>query len=1011
MDNGGKAKLATKKTLEQRKHTRVKHSGSVIVNAGGGTFSGSTVNISRSGMQVMVNMPASYHEVQSITFSLPASSDTLEVPCRLVRMEKCEDSEQDLVLGVKIDYQTEAQMLLIENFIRDTMQGWKPGEGAIPESRLLPRSQCMITGVATNRPDLRVLSIDNISCEGLLLRFIGELESGEVLELEFCLPEDGRKLKLSGKVMYVIRNEFQDISAAGITLQNLSEIDRTRIKNFIIATVPGVAIRSVYKRFSALGLGHEFRVADPNKIRSTFLHLFREGIVLNALFEGNLQILELRIGGLNNESGTWSATRFESFILSDSGLPKAGYFSFSLNGGSHYFRSEFAGWQDGAPVLLMPPVLFRSEKRSYCRKNLITPEEVTLSLGSSTEKGIQGKLLDISRHGFLCEIPQTPDIEERLSLGLPLEYSLRASLGLSHHGEIRHLSRANTGNGDPRLRIGIAAGVVRSEYAYRSISSSLWSRKRTGWRPDRKTDQRIFRSEVMRYYDRQGHEIVALVNRSEASTGPSPVVILPPAFGKKKEAMAVLAATLVANFRRRRKNLVVLRYDGINRPGESYSQDAEPKRGYEMLHYRISQGLEDLQASLDFVHNNPHFRPAQVVLVSCSMSAIDCRRLLAKGDNRIHHWVSLMGVACAQSVLKNTLGGLDIIGNARMQIPNGINGLLGHLVDMDTLAGDLIENRYAYLTDARQDMSRIPVPVLWIYGRHDRWISPEEIADIMSVRSNAYREVMEVPTGHNLRNSEEALHTFLLITSWLYKRLYKRELACSEPDHEQLMQLITWERERLVNSAAVEPQAFWKTYLLGTEHNSQGYDFYRNFSDFRAFLSQEAAMAYPEQGGMIADMGCGTGLVVEQLLERVALHGHTARPITLTAVDLVPEALERTRHKWEQALRKYSCLQAHRLECAQMDLTPNRLLPVRAFLTNPSLPLGYLRNRVEGLTAEILAMLDRGSYPKLRNLLSGESISPHARSPTGILFFSRNLRSGNRLQYGRPLSAGKAGLR
>ncbi len=961
-------------TQEQRKHTRVKHTGSVIVNAEGATFAGSTVNISRSGMQLVVNMPASHREIRSLTLTLPSSIEPLDIPCRIVRAEKTGRAEQQTLLGVEISFDTEAQMLLIEKFIRDQLsESLRNGAG---ESRLLPRSQCTITGVSTTRADLTVLSIDNISSEGLLLRFQGNLKTGDALSLEFSLPGDNRKLWLDGKVMYVIENMTADSSAAGITFQAQSAIIQARIKNFIVSSATGSAMRSVCEGFSSRGVAHEFRIINQKQIIAAFRRLQEEELALNSLFEGNLQVLELKVASVDPEKGTWTASRADGDLHRDFPMPGAGYFSFCLDGGSHYFRSEFFDWSDGTPILKIPEILYRSEKRSYQRKPLSAPEMVSISLKGelSEDRVIQGRVLDISRHGLLCEIPHSTEILERVHSGKPLQFSLLDKLGLSSSGEIRHYSQTLADNGELCLRIGVEAGVVRDRYHFRRIAPSRWNRMRSTRTTALAPSGAPLFSEVVSYRNKSGQEIMALLNRVGGPDLPSPVVIIPPAFGKKKEVTAALASTLIANFRERKRSLVVLRYDGINRPGESFSEEKEPKRGYEMLRYRVAQGLEDLKTTLDFVYDNPHFKPERVILISCSMSALDCRRLLAMGDRRVHYWVSLLGVPAAQTVLVSTLGGLDIIGNARMGIPNGLNGLLGYLVDMDLMARDLIESRCAYLADARQDLAQISMPVLWIYGTYDRWISPDEVRDIMSIQSGADRDILEVPTAHNLRSSEDALRTFRLITSWIYRRLHGRKIATSEPDRDQLLQLVAWERERLLKPRPIQPSEYWKSYLIGAEKNSLGYDFYRNLEDFRSFLAKQAELVRPEEGGRIADMGCGTGLMVEQLLQRVVEVGRCDASMTVTAVDLVSEALERTAQKWAQASQRHPQLDAHRLECLQIDLTPNKLVPVRNFMNDPSLALGYLRNRIEGLTTEVLVGLEECGFPGLRALLAGEPV-------------------------------------
>ncbi len=1023
---------------EQRRHVRIRHSGSVTIFAEGRTFSGQAVNISRTGMQVVVHMPESYREIRSLTFRLPSSNETFHVPCRLVRLDRSDRGGEETVLGVEISYQTEAQMLLIEGFIREMVRSRLEGTDRGGESRLLPRSACTITDVAADRPGLDGLSVDNISTDGLLLRFSGQLKAGDRLRLEFRLPGDERPLAVAGRVMYVIENDFQGRSAAGIALQDLSEVTQARIRNFVLTSASGAALKSLHERFSSRPLDHEFRITGRQRIGALFRTLADQRLTVNALFEGSLQIVELQVQTFDPASGLWTVTGQEQMLpaLAPAGAAPGeaaggrqheggegrpgptGFFSFSLNRGSHYFKAELLERGLGRLSLRLPSVLFRSEKRSHKRKSMPPEERVLLSLdpGNGEDLPVQGRLLDISRHGFLCEVPLTEALWERLRpaggnggkagdgsepaalhSGQVLRYSLRESLGLSHRGEIRHLSRAQGEDGGRVLRIGVEAGVVRDGYGFRRVPASRWNRRRLHQRPSPSSFRLPLPSRVVRYCNGQEQEICALVQFTReqptpAGDGPAPagtpapgahaalacaVVILPPAFGRRKEALAPLAATLLANFRHQGEDLVVVRYDGINRPGESHNDSTLPPRGYEMLPYRISQGLDDLRATLEYVWANPLFRPTRVVLVSCSMSALDARKLLAGGEQRVHLWVNLMGVASAQMALTNILGGLDIVGNAKMGVPNGINGLLGYLVNMDTLARDLIENRYAFLPDARQDMARIPVPVLWIYGTHDRWVVPEEIRDIMSIRSGAEREVLEIPTGHNLRTSEDALRTFMRITGYLFERLHRRRIAPREPDREMLLRLIGAERERLESLRPLPMEDYWRGYLLGNERNSRGYDFYRELTEFREFFDLEVSLLRPEEGGRIADMGCGTGLLEERILARLAAGSAAGRPagrpLHLTAVDLVAEALERTRRKWEQAVAAHPALGIHRLECRPMNLEPNRLLAVRRFLDDPRLGYGYLHNRVEGLTAETLDRIARCGLSEVHRLMRGEA--------------------------------------
>ena len=66
------------------------------------------------------------------------------------------------------------------------------------------------------------------------------------------------------------------------------------------------------------------------------------------------------------------------------------------------------------------------------------------------------------------------------------------------------------------------------------------------------------------------------------------------------------------------------------------------------------------------------------------MCGVSCSR---DEGTAIDYWISVMGVPRAQTTLRNILGGIDIVSNYRLGIPNGIIGLLGHLIDMDITGG------------------------------------------------------------------------------------------------------------------------------------------------------------------------------------------------------------------------------------------------------------------------------------------------------------------------------------
>ena len=121
---------------------------------------------------------------------------------------------------------------------------------------------------------------------------------------------------------------------------------------------------------------------------------------------------------------------------------------------------------------------------------------------------------------------------------------------------------------------------------------------------------------------------------------------------------------------------------------------------------------------------------------------------------------------------------------------------------------------------------------------------------------------------------------------------------------------------------------------------------------------------------VVADLGCGTGLFLEQFLEFVAEEGVSVREIT--AVDLVPDALEKTRAKCARVVAGNQRLSGIGFKYFRKNLEPNRLIPVSLFVESKTTTLEVLRNRIEGLSSSILDRLIANETPGLYALMRGE---------------------------------------
>ncbi len=980
---------------DRRKNIRVGHQAQVEVAAASGVLSAQSTDLSRTGIGVVVRVPEDYRDIRSITLRLPRHEEPLEIPVRLVRATGRDDSDDAHLLALEFEYDAEAQRLLIDQYVRDeVLRALQEGQEEA-EARQVPRCGCSIVEVEAVECTTEVKSIDNLSTEGALVRFDRQSapQPGSRLRLRFSLPEDPRPIETEGEVVYVIDETDGRSVTAGIKFREMREPYHARIRSFVVENASRTARQNMQEWFARNRPEEKFETVAIRRAISLFRQLAEGQLPIHAIAGSQHTIITFVPVSFRDGENPRLALELEHTVE-----PGTVSCSFSLDGSTYYFQSLID--TDGEMATLeIPEILYRGEVRSYGRKSVSSRIRLRPSatpaptpVNGNPDPLLTGRILDISRRGFRCDVRAPLNAVSVLRPGTHVEYDVDPALALGSTGEIRHV-RAMKGitslSGKTLvLRIGIEAGIERSTCRRKVYSQADWERERS-----LKTEPPVHRthdSKILRIRNSEGQEIVAVANANRWH-GPATVFILPPAFGKKKEVLAPLSAVLLDNFSTADRSAVVIRYDGIDRPGESYNRNGDRRRGFEMLSYRVSQGEEDAQAVLEFAYDNPYFSVERLVLVTFSMSSLDGRKLILaeKNRGRVHLWMNVMGIPAARTSLGNILGGIDILANFRMGLPNGTSGMLGHLVNMDALADDLIRFRYAYLTDARFDMSRIDVPVCWIFGTFDRWVASEEVRDIMTVASAGARELIEIPTGHNLHTSDDALLCYKILTEAVFRHLFAENRRSVNPDREQMFRLIAAERERLSRDRDQGDliDEYWRDYLLGKGNNSAGYDFYRDIHDFEAFLRREAVLLDVTPGARAVDLGCGTGIFLEALLFEIARSiGAAGAEISITAVDLVPEALEKARQKAEAAVRAHPPLGKVKFSYIARNLEPNRLAPVRRYIDSPVPDIGLLRGRIEGLRQETADRLEAAMTPELHALLQGEQPSDEllrAVSPRG----------------------------
>jgi SAM-dependent methyltransferase/pimeloyl-ACP methyl ester carboxylesterase len=458
---------------------------------------------------------------------------------------------------------------------------------------------------------------------------------------------------------------------------------------------------------------------------------------------------------------------------------------------------------------------------------------------------------------------------------------------------------------------------------------------------------------LVEYADARGERIRGIVDAWGDPRGATAVVI-PPAWGRTKETLLPLALTVLQSFRRAGQPVVVLRFDGIRKRGESYNDPACRAPGRENHHFTISQSVRDIHTTLDFLERE--LGVARAVLVTFSASSIEGRRaVLEDGGRRLRGWVSVVGTPDLQSGLRKVSGGIDYLSGAERGMRFGIQELMGVVTDIDRMAGDAIANRLAFLEDARREMAAIEVPVTWIHGRHDAWLDLERVRDVMAAGARTARRLVEVPTGHQLRSSREALEVFQLVAGEIGRIALGREIPPAAPDLVELESRRSAERKRLPEPGT-DLRDFWRDYLVG-RGGALGIELMNATHAYAGLMDVQVDALALEPGDRVADLGAGTGPFPLRLVAR------GARPARLRVdeIDYVPAALTRARSRLERvgvpddlALRFVVCDLEPKGAAGGVPFAPGSYDAVLA-----SLLLGYVKDP-EALLREIHAMLRPG---------------------------------------------------
>lgn len=647
---------------------------------------------------------------------------------------------------------------------------------------------------------------------------------------------------------------------------------------------------------------HRPAYTDPTSILSLFRKISDQRVSLRAGISNRSERERALVTTVRTDR-----LRLRLFNFSDRQRSQV-FLQFESEGSMFFFEAPTLARVDRKTLEVgIPTAVFRVERRGIDRhlfdsSPASAPAVELRSRGLST---IRAVVTDWSYSGLGVDAPAdvVPETLDRLEV----QFLTGERAGEEAHAYVRNRRTSTRGPGWVRLGLSVSR-VNRSHLIdverYERSASALGVRDRASMLAARLAvaSQRVLRSTslaqrnpgavpLFEFKNRLGEPIRAIVDTWGDTRG-APLVLIPPAWGRTKETLLPLAATIVETFRRARQPIVVMRFDGIRRRGESYNDPECRTPGRENTHFTFSQGVRDIEAVLDFVYDSPEFRPSKAVLVTFSAAAVEGRRAAAvDSTGRISAWISVVGMADPQSGLRTISGGVDYVYGLTRGVRFGLQEVLGVLVDIDHVGMDAIKHRMVFFEDVRREMDAIKIPVTWIHGRYDAWLEIHAVRELLSCGDTSRRRLIEVPTGHQLRSSTEALETFRLIASEVSRLGLGQELSPALPNLTALERRRVAERGRLP-SVPLDLRGFWSDYLLGRDRRL-GIELVTATDAYQQLIAAQTRALALKEGQRLADLGAGVGAFLD------AFRGNApgVRDLEVLEIDFVSEALRRARSR------------------------------------------------------------------------------------------------------------------
>jgi len=518
---------------------------------------------------------------------------------------------------------------------------------------------------------------------------------------------------------------------------------------------------------------HPDSLDDPAAILRLIEKASNAGVELSRGLNHRLDLETARIGRLTPTT----------IMLETSGFRRNSrnqvFLNFKLEDRPYFFATRAIGaYRDNRLEIEMPNEIFSTERRDR-KRHPPSRHDRNINVFVNGGTRISARVEDVSPGGLGIIVPASAWQDKWRTLRIAYKAGPKSNLqyfaSVRSNGDAKKSGWKRLGLVDSPIPMDGPIPIERWQHIAQGLGETDLPPSHASQHQN-KEDHAKF----VEFSDRDGRKIAGFLDQNDYP-GDLTSVVLQTGWGETKEALLPLARTIVDTFSRYERPIAVLRIDGVNQRGESYQEPDCRIRGREYNRFGFSQPVRDLEAATAYLRST--LTPDRTLLVSQSISALAGRKFVAlDGGKNIDGWICVVGAPDLQSASRAISGGIDFAVGRDHGMSFGYQELLGVMIHADRMMDDAADIGVLHIADGREDFSKIDVPVCWLHGEFDAWVSLRRVADMMSFGSTNNRRLATLPIAHRLGWSAAALETFGIVANQVSRIALGQSFEPARPD-------------------------------------------------------------------------------------------------------------------------------------------------------------------------------------------------------------------------------------